>query len=111
MLRKGLERGARLGVELADGVEQTDHPLLEQILAVTSRQKIRADANLNDPAVAKNELARSIIVALGGEALQLLISQCGIIHGKNQLTPKNLNWIISALVQFVKDFCEIVKKL
>ena len=41
MLRKGAKGGAVAGIKLSDRGDQTEHPFLDQILAVPSRKEER----------------------------------------------------------------------
>ena len=58
-LCKGAEGCVPPALKAADGGEQSQHALLEQVLAVPSRQKQRAGAGTHQAAVAANQLLLS----------------------------------------------------
>ena len=63
-LRIGTECGIPSGVETPYGGEQSQKPLLNQILTVSARQKQGAGASPNQPAVAAYQLRLPTGVAL-----------------------------------------------
>ena len=48
---EGPEQWGTLGIKLPHGLDQAEHPLLHQVLAVTADEKIRAGAGTDQPMI------------------------------------------------------------
>ena len=70
---EGAEPGAPAGVLLPDGRDEADHPLLDEIFAVSPRQKERAGAHAHEARVAVDQCFFCSAVPLGRLSAEKLI--------------------------------------
>ena len=70
-LRISPKQGVPLGVEAPDGGEQTQHTLLDQVLAVPSRQKQGAGTGANQLPIAADQFGLRLGVTPGSPQTQI----------------------------------------